>query len=243
MSSACAKGVANYAPALVEMNCLKVGYKYRLVLSFEKADGSGLDISADGFTALFYAPGGTLEETLTVGDGLSIENDGYDLAIPIESPVTATAGKHTLRVIWAITETGEESPVAEGPINVSAVGASCGTPSNCGSSALRIRVGGSVVLRVNRGGGGISSPREQVIEDGDEITIPAGKRFMGIGIAPDSGTRTISVGTTDGGTEIFDTETITSNTKRDLFATEYFPSGGTLYFTLSDPITARVYYW
>jgi hypothetical protein len=241
-ASSCSTGIANYAPAVLHFNCIPQGFSPRFTIEFLDEDGADLDISGDTFSMPTFKPDGTAGPILTVGDGLSIDDD-HVLSGLIDDEITDTLGKHTFRIIWSVSATDEVMPAVQGSINIVAVGASCASNSCSSSSALRIRVGGNITLRVNRSGGGLTSPREQTITTGGTVTIPAGKRFMGIGIAGASGTRTVSVGTSAAGTQLFDTEIITSGMDTDLNTSRYFPDGATLHFTLSAPIDARVYIW
>jgi len=80
-------------------------------------------------------------------------------------------------------------------------------------------------------GSGSADPEEITIADGDTATIEAKRWLLGIGFAPDASARTISVGTTIGGTEILDTEPIPANSSHGVGLGMYFHQSTVIHFS------------
>lgn len=73
------------------------------------------------------------------------------------------------------------------------------------------------------------------------VAIPAGRLLQHIVVQAETGARTISVGTTDGGGEIVDAENITSDRAFEISQTKFFASAGLLYFTVSADADVLIY--
>ncbi len=232
--------VANFAPAIYHVSCLREGYTYTDSIEFLNSDGEAFPsagIMADDFSLIVKDSAGDIVTTLTVGSGLSIDSASL-LTIFWGTIITGTADTYTYDLIWSITSTGEEAPVLMGNITVVEEGTNCGSRACATGSTIRVRMGSNATLTVNRSGGGYTSPQIQTIEDGDTVVVPAGK-FMMVGIDPEAGARTVSVGTTAGGTQIYDTVIIGSGQSGTLGPLMYFGTATTIHFS-GDTIEARI---
>ena len=115
MSSNCNNGVtSNYKPGAWSITGLLVGFSYPFTHEFK---GAGVDITNDDFSIVVKL-GASVIKTLTVGDGLTIEDETH-LSILIGSPITAAAGTYSMTVIRTDDATGTTYPYAVGSIKVS----------------------------------------------------------------------------------------------------------------------------
>lgn len=122
MSVACSSNdTLSFCAGTLNLTCLKVGaYAYRAKLTFiNRASGEEIDITADDFVMYVLDSDGVLVDTLTIGDGLTIEADNI-LYIVIESPITDAAGTYTHQIDWSPVSTGLPFPAFTGKIVVKA---------------------------------------------------------------------------------------------------------------------------
>lgn len=78
---------------------------------------------------------------------------------------------------------------------------------------------------------------------GGEVLVGQKKTLSLIVVEPASGVRTISAGTTVGGTDLVDNERINSNQSFEYGFNKYFPLGVIIYFTVSAPCAIRLALW
>ncbi len=107
--------VSDYKPGNWSVTGLKVGFSYPFTHIFS---GVGVDITNDDFSIVVKNSAGALIKTLTVVDGLTIEDETH-LSILIGAPITAAAGTYSMTVIRTDDATGTTYPYAVGSIKVS----------------------------------------------------------------------------------------------------------------------------
>lgn len=102
MAAVCTPPEINLGPATFDIVGITVGYDQPDELTFEKKDGSPIDITAFDFELIIANPDGTNHATLTIGD---IETDGLEI-VPTNKlkyliPAFTTAGtyKFMLKII------------------------------------------------------------------------------------------------------------------------------------------------
>jgi hypothetical protein len=145
-----------YYPARWNLSGLYVGYTYADELSF--VDGktkAAIDITADSFEWQILDADGTVVDTLTVGDGLTITAPNK-LKFLLESPVMDTAGIYTGVMKWTRDETDEVIPLFINFIDVETldVEAESSSDSCCcpvTSNGLTVNVSGGTTIYFNRG--------------------------------------------------------------------------------------------
>ena len=84
-----------------------------------------------------------------------------------------------------------------------------------------------------------SSPDAQAIANPGTVAVAAGRSVLAVAINSAVGDRVVSLGTTLGGTDIWDSETITSGQSPFKYVGVYFQTGGTLYFS-GATLSARI---
>ena len=102
MAVVCEPPEINLGPASFDIVGITVGYDQPDELTFEKKDGTPIDITANDFKLIIAKPDGTNQATLTIGD---IETDGLEIVPPnklkylIPAFTVAGAYKFTLKII------------------------------------------------------------------------------------------------------------------------------------------------
>lgn len=81
--------------------------------------------------------------------------------------------------------------------------------------------------------GFLKSPTSASISDGSSIAIDEGQLVLAIIVQVASGTPTLSVGTTSGGTDIVDNAVLATGVNPAFIVHTFFLSSGALHFTLS----------